>query len=283
VTVVTKADGAGDEMPERGFMSIGEVLDLLKAEYPDVTISKIRFLESQGLIDPERTPSGYRKFHQPDIDRLRWILHQQRDNFLPLKVIKEKLADAGSGDAQLPLSNVPQPSEAPAADPSPATVAPSAPAPETVDPEAPTEPAPVTPGSRGPLVEDLSSASLSRKELVDASGLSETQLDELERFGLLSGRPVSGQVYYDGECLVVARLAASFAQHGVEARHLRMYKTSAEREAGFYEQVVQPLIRQRNPRARSQARANLAELARLGESLRGALLREALRGYTSGS
>src|SRR4051812_15117530 len=78
-------------------LSIGEVLSELRGEFPDITISKIRFLESQGLIDPERTPSGYRKFYAPDVARLRWILHQQKDNFLPLKVIKGRLEDAGPG------------------------------------------------------------------------------------------------------------------------------------------------------------------------------------------
>src|SRR5947209_6301396 len=101
---------------ERAHLSIGEVLSLLQEEFPDITITKIRFLESQGLIDPERTPSGYRKFYEPDIERLRWILHQQRENFLPLKVIKDRLDESGdelpplddvatgtSGPAQLPL------------------------------------------------------------------------------------------------------------------------------------------------------------------------------------
>src|SRR6188472_4516220 len=87
-------------MAERAHLSIGEVLNLLQQEFPDVTISKIRFLESQGLLDPERTPSGYRKFYQPDVERLRWILRQQRENFLPLKVIKDRLEEAG--DAAVP-------------------------------------------------------------------------------------------------------------------------------------------------------------------------------------
>lgn len=305
---------AGDPasvVPERGFLSIGEVLDLLKGEYPDVTISKIRFLESQGLIDPERTPSGYRKFHAPDVERLRWILHQQRENFLPLKVIKEKLADAGPGPLPVGPTVVPAPPAAPepvgatAADaPGPeATPRPALePTPEPDDVEgphakagaapagdgaAPRVPAPVRrPADEvrggGPLVEDLTAASLNRDELLSASGLSNAQLDQLERYGMLAGRPMGGQVYYDGDCLVVATLAAAFARHGVEARHLRMYKTSAEREAGFYEQVVAPLVKQRNPRSRAQARETLAELAGLGESLRGALLRQALRGYTTG-
>src|SRR5438128_7274647 len=94
---------------ERPFLSIGEVLTLLKDEFPDVTISKIRFLESQGLLDPERTPSGYRKFYDDDIARLRWILTQQKENFLPLKVIKGRLGAASSPDALAPEPAAPAP------------------------------------------------------------------------------------------------------------------------------------------------------------------------------
>ena len=112
--------------------------------------------------------------------------------------------------------------------------------------------------------------------------LGQEDIQELERYGLLAGRTVAGQVYYDEEALVVARLAASFARHGVEARHLRMYKTAAEREAGFYEQVVLPLVKQRNPTARRQAVETLEHLSHLGEGLRAAFLRAALREYTEG-
>jgi len=132
----------------------------------------------------------------------------------------------------------------------------------------------------GPLRDDISSASLTREELAHASGLTDAQIEDLERFGLLAGRAVAGQLYYDGDGLVVARLAGAFARHGVEARHLRMFKTAAEREATFYEQLVLPYVKQRNPTARAHARQTLGELARLGESLRGALLRDALRPHT---
>ncbi|MDE3085715.1 MAG: MerR family transcriptional regulator, partial [Acidobacteriota bacterium] len=84
-------------MTGRPYLSIGDVLTLLRQEFPDVTISKIRFLESQGLVNPERTPSGYRKFYEPDVDRLRWVLRQQREHFLPLKVIKGRLDEGGGG------------------------------------------------------------------------------------------------------------------------------------------------------------------------------------------
>ncbi|HYF46492.1 MAG TPA: MerR family transcriptional regulator, partial [Acidimicrobiales bacterium] len=112
-------------MAERAHLSIGEVLNLLQEEFPDVTISKIRFLESQGLLDPERTPSGYRKFYEPDIERLRWILRQQRENFLPLKVIKGRLlghddsedgADRGGLEPE-PAGAVPVAAEPMAAEP----------------------------------------------------------------------------------------------------------------------------------------------------------------------
>src|SRR3982751_6897783 len=107
-------------MADRAHLSIGEVLSLLQGEFPDITISKIRFLESQGLLDPERTPSGYRKFYEPDIERLRWILRQQRENFLPLRVIKDRL----QGETSVPPD--------PVAAPDPATAAPAAPEPEPV-------------------------------------------------------------------------------------------------------------------------------------------------------
>src|SRR3954471_5611695 len=108
---LTKADSA---VAERAYLSIGEVLSLLREEFPDVTISKIRFLESQGLLDPERTPSGYRKFYEPDIERLRWILHQQKENFLPLRVIKDRLAGEESDAEAVLMAHVPpQPAPTP--------------------------------------------------------------------------------------------------------------------------------------------------------------------------
>jgi len=120
------------------------------------------------------------------------------------------------------------------------------------------------------------------EELCGASGLRPDQVKELERYGLLVGRAVGGTAYYDEEAGVVAGLAAEFLRFGVEARHLRMYKTAAEREAGFFEQVVMPLLKQRNPEARQQAAHTLSELSRLGAGLRTAMLRVALRDHTGG-
>lgn len=259
-------------MPERAYLSIGEVLALLRPEFSDLTISKIRFLESQGLLDPERTPSGYRKFYEPDVERLRWILRQQREQYLPLKVIKGRLgvdeddsADVDGGDAAV--------GEAAGAD-----AAAAAPQMMPNRPPAPV-PSPVA-DAVNPLQVVHTGVSMTLEELSTACGLSATELGELERYGLLGGRPVGGTVYFDEEALIVANLAAGFMRFGVEARHLRMYKTAAEREAGFFEQLVMPMLKQRNPRARRQAVDTLVELGKLGQGLRAAMLRQALKDHT---
>ena len=281
-------------MSTQAFLSIGEVLQLLQEEFPDVTISKIRFLESQGLIDPERTPSGYRKFYDPDIERLRFILREQKDSYLPLKVIKTRL-DAGEGTGPVvrpfppTMTAVAEDAEAPlpgGADGAPGAglVADDAPPPELVETHA-EEPEPAAePWS--PLLEvapDLAPApasSLTFDELVDVSGLTAAQLREVERYGLVISRPVGRTSYYDEEALVIARLVAGFLRFGIEPRHVRMYRTSAEREAGVFEQVILPLVKQRNPQARAQALASLSELTQLGSGMRDAMMRQALRNYT---
>jgi hypothetical protein len=126
-----------------------------------------------------------------------------------------------------------------------------------------------------------SAVSLTRAELASSTGLPDRLIIELERYGLIAGRPMGRDTVYDEDAMVVARLAAGFVRYGVEARHLRMYKVAAEREASFFEQVVLPLVKQRNPAARRQAVDALSELAELGESLRGAMLRNALRSYST--
>jgi hypothetical protein len=126
----------------------------------------------------------------------------------------------------------------------------------------------------------MPSSSLTFDELVTASGLTPAQLREVERYGLVVGRPVGRTTYYDDEGLVIARLVAGFLRYGIEPRHVRMYRTAAEREAGVFEQVILPLVKQRNPHARAQALASLSELTQLGTGLRDAMMRQALRGYT---
>jgi DNA-binding transcriptional MerR regulator len=240
--------------------TIGEVLNRLKDEFDDITISKIRFLESEGLINPDRTESGYRKFTGPDIDRLRYVLRAQRDRYLPLKVIKDELARI---DAGLP----------PAVPADPASVT------------SPDEPAGSdgTDGSWGAghvppaVAPPLFSAAatdvhLTLRELAEATGLSERQVRELRDHGLLPDRST-----YDGDDLVVGKLAAHLLEAGLEVRHLRMYRQFADREAALVEQLTAPLLRQRNPDSRRQASTQAEQLADVGGRLHKALLAAQLR------
>ncbi|HZQ56953.1 MAG TPA: MerR family transcriptional regulator [Acidimicrobiales bacterium] len=294
-------------MNARSYLSIGQVLDLLKQEFPDLTISKIRFLESQGLLDPERTPSGYRKFYDPDVERLRFILRAQQDQYLPLKVIKGRLgedeavdapeggaAEAGARDVGNGAANgagaaaAGAPAAAPAAaaaPPAPTVVRDVRERRDDVDLGASRHPSVVGGPSGTPLraVTDDDHESLTLEELATVSGLSTSDLSELERFGLLMGRRIAGTTYYDADCATIAAIAARFRAFGVEARHLRMYRTAVEREAGFFEQVVTPMLKQRNPQARRQAVDALMEMSRLGSAMREAVLRLALREHTGGA
>jgi DNA-binding transcriptional MerR regulator len=260
--------------------SIGDVLGMLREEFPDITISKIRFLESQGLIDPERTPSGYRKFYDADVARLRWILHQQKEHFLPLKVIKGRLEQLELGGGALidfsaldaePVEEVP----AVEAEPEPEK-------PKTkrrVRKKAAAAPTlPLDDGRADDLAPDPSGVSLTREELAKAAGLTDAEITELESYGLLiPATEAGGRVLFDEDGLAVARLAAGFAKHGIEARHLRMYRSFAEREAMLYQQALLSVLRQRNPEARARAQEELSELAKLGRGLRTAYLRQAAR------
>jgi DNA-binding transcriptional MerR regulator len=264
-------------MAERAHLSIGEVLNLLQEEFPDITISKIRFLESQGLLDPERTPSGYRKFYDGDIERLRWILRQQRENFLPLKVIKDRLA-AGELDGPAPgagataVAVVTATAEVDGATDGSSTAAPGARA--TAPRKARRRQSPASLLDIGET-----SVRMSVEELVNATGLNPRAIAELERYGLLASHELGNVTFYDDDALLTAKLAASFMRHGVEPRHLRMYKVSAERETGVFEQLVMPMLKQRNPATRQEALELLTELSDLGEQLRASMLRQALREY----
>jgi DNA-binding transcriptional MerR regulator len=230
-------------------MSIGEVLAALRPEFSDVTISKIRFLEAEGLVEPDRTSSGYRKFSRDDLARLRYVLSAQRDRYLPLRVIKEHLAALDRGL---------EPAEAGGPPRVPMTLVASdgLPGPEAFLPE-PTE------------------LRLSRAELLSAANLDEAQLSQLEQYGLIDPRPVSG--HYDEDALAIASAVSEMARFGIEARHLRPYKAAADREIGLVEQVITPLVRQRNPEARSRAHETASELAALSVRLHAALVKGGLR------
>ena len=372
-----------------GHLSIGEVLAMVQQDFPDVTISKIRFLESQGLIAPERTGSGYRKFYEADIERLRWILHQQRDNFLPLKVIKNMLEqgvdqydpmgdqptlwstttdldlldpstvqddeddededdtslsdEAAAGAERMSPAHPAVASATQRSEDSTSAQRSRALLPEARnaqrDADLATEPTstsgePVTESNRpahatpadvvAALQEDprikgrsrkgssasngdgsssaqsesseaarsgrgkparkkKSSASdtlLSAEELCELCSISEDLLAGLEQYGLVVPGFMGGRPTYDGEAVEVAHFAARYAELGVEPRHLRMYKVSAEREAGFVEQLVVPLMKQRNPASRQQAAERCDELLAMGAELHAALLQRQLSQIT---
>jgi len=380
----------------RTYLSIGDVLTLLREEFPDVTISKIRFLESQGLVNPERSPSGYRKFFDHDVERLRWVLRQQREHFLPLKVIRDRLADGeldegvGEGpngkpahaaraaagavpeqpqtkadeeamarilaDASRRAARMPEPAKARgglqvvgegagaepahvAAEPGRARAAaatvvergprdvPTAAVGGTTPPQGSAQRAPAggkgprngTPGARraesatagprttsstgeparksttptggaaprratapGTAAAMVTGASLTAEELCTASGLALEEVARLEGFGLIEPVLVAGIPTYYEDALTVANLAAAFGAYGIEPRHLRLFRNAVDREMGLIEQVVIPLLRQRNPESRQRALEGAEQLAALGQSMRATLLRLALRRHLGG-
>ncbi|WP_209648558.1 transcriptional regulator FtsR [Kibdelosporangium banguiense] len=219
-------------------MSIGAVLGELTAEFPDVTISKIRFLEAEGLVQPSRTPSGYRQFAPADVERLRVVLRAQRDQYLPLKVIKQQLAAADRGDAPGPRAVVPEVAEVPE----------------------------VTAGRR-----------LTREDLLEATGLEPAVLTQLEEFGLIKPGPAGFYESADAELALVVKAMARF---GIQPRHLRAFRTSADREVGLIEQIVTPMYRQQDGQARARADEAVRELASLSVALHTLLVNAGLRGVS---
>jgi len=241
--------------------SIGEVLTLLQHDFPDVSISKIRFLETRGLVEPHRAPSGYRKFASSDVDRLRWILSMQRDHFLPLRVIKERL-DLGldqSVDHETELS----------ADP------------EASAPVAVEVPRPRTSRFRDP---SLAGDELGPADLARLAGLSAQQLDQLIKFGLLDPHDEGHGPRFTRDELKVAKAAAGFLQHGIEPRHLKAWRVAAEREAGMLEQIVVPVTRKGSPESETRARQVADDLVDMGNVIRETIIVKLLRerlGYSS--
>jgi DNA-binding transcriptional MerR regulator len=266
---------------ERPYLSIGEVLGLLLEEFPEVTISKIRFLESQGLIEPERTPSGYRKFYDDDVSRLRFILREQREHYLPLKVIKGRLVD---GDTEAAPSQAPRgvrhmtsTNDGPDPESHPSAAGMS---------KRETVPAPVA-ATQGALARDVTDALdrpqlLSREELVALTGVDPETLEQLEQYGLITVRRIAQQPRYDSAACDIAELATRFARLGIEVRHLRVWRVGADREVGLFEQRVSPLLRQRNPQAKVEVAALLDELVALSGRLHTALVADAVRGMVEG-
>jgi len=395
-------------MKYRAYLSIGEVLGLLVDEFPDVTISKIRFLETQGLVEPERTASGYRKFSDEHVERLRYVMREQKENYLPLKVIKDRLdgedgtpaatprplptgaswatidtthaagtspdavnllevliggqrASGGHGipttngigplaptvtigddqtipnvgidgvlapipgevlvpiDAALGQTDASAGSQPVVAAASVAAAEPTAAyqpevAPEGDDsrqPDAPTDsgaspvgetaieaPVAATPIDEAPLVATPERAapvraplrtvvasattnddSWTAEEIAAETGATVKLLDELTSFGLIRPQTVAGTTTYDSIARQIATLAVEFATHGLEVRHMKTWRTNAEKETALFEQIIIPLVRQRNPQARQQTVSTLTSLCDLGADLRAALVRSELKQY----
>lgn len=242
---------AANRSPLPSGQSIGSVLSQLRAEFPDVTISKIRFLESEGLVRPERTSAGYRQFAPADVERLRYVLAAQRDHYLPLKVIKEQLDALDRGDG------------APAGD----------------RPRAPRALVGVDqPGTEedGVPREQLR---LTREDVLAQAGIASSVLSELEAHGLVR---TGAAGFYDPDAVQLARTAAALTGFGLEPRHLRAFRAAADREVGLLAQIVTPLSRQRDPDARARADEAVRELSVLSVQLHSLLVRTGLRGTLGG-
>jgi len=200
-------------------LTIGTVCGMLKDEFPDISISKIRYLEDQGLLAPRRTQGGYRLFSEDDVERLETILRLQRDEFLPLRVIRQELASSGARDRKKRRS--------------------------------------------GLTTEELE---LDLDGLCERAGIDARLAGELEEFGLLAPRTESGQKRYSELDADIALACGRLAQFGIAPRHLKGFRTAADREAGLIDQVVGPALRARNPERR---RAGMEDLESLGEVVQG--------------
>ncbi|HVV10609.1 MerR family transcriptional regulator [Amycolatopsis sp.] len=236
--------------PQRDGLSIGAVLAQLRADFPDVTISKIRFLESEGLVQPGRTPSGYRQFAPADVERLRFVLAAQRDHYLPLKVIKEQL-DAADGQ-EAPAARLPR---------------------KLVSLSSPD-------GDGLPAARDFVSGReirLTQEELLEQAGIDVRTLGELEQYGLVRPGPAG---FYDPDAVLVARTVRAMTEFGIEPRHLRAFRASADREVGLLEQIVTPVYRQRDADAKGRGDEMVRELAALSVTLHTLLVKAGIRGVT---
>jgi DNA-binding transcriptional MerR regulator len=227
------------------------VLAQLRPDFPDITISKIRFLESEGLVQPERTAAGYRQFSSRDVERLRAVLAAQRDHYLPLRVIKEQLDALDRGELE-----------------------------QSPDLRWPRVPRPLVSALCGAAaeLEELDAPGtvrMTQEELLAAAGLGAAALIELEQFGLVRPGPAG---FYDTDALSVARTAQAMTGYGLEPRHLRAFRASADREVGLLAQIVTPMSRQRDPDARARAEEVVRELAVLSLRLHALLVRIGLRG-----
>ena len=225
----------------RKALTIGAVCKILQGEFDDVSISKIRYLEDQKLLNPRRTSGGYRLYSQSDVERLRTILRLQRDEFLPLRVIRQELA--GGGDLVLGDS----------------------------------ERKPTNGAARRAILVDTSRAYLTLEEVVEETGAREELIAELENFGIVQPEKREGKVVYDETDREIVRAANELSRVGVGARNLRVFRSSADREAQLLEALLGPSLRSRNPERRKEALQSLESLAATVSHLKHLLLVRDLR------
>ena len=230
------------ELSETKLFNIGQVCENLIEEFPQITVSKIRYLESQGLLTPTRTESGYRKFSTSDLDKLVWILRQQRDYFVPLKTIKERLDKKGF---DFETDEMPEKSD-----------------------------------SDRKFVEDpiTTGISLDIKGLAKASGVPLEKIEELNELGVIKGRKVGNKQIFEGEALITVRSAKRLFELGMEVRHLRMYLVAAQREAGVIEQLLSAKSKSEDLKSRVEAKRELNEVVALGREIHKCLLKLSLDG-----
>ena len=226
-------------------ISIGAVLDLLRPEFPDVTISKIRFLEAEGLVTPQRSPSGYRRFTAYDCARLRFILTAQRDQYLPLKVIKTQLDAQPDGELPQRVSGYPAPRLVPVAGP--------------VTPDAPAASAPVR---------------LTREDLLERSGVTPELLAALRKEGIITSGPGG---LFDEHSVVIAQCAGALGDYGIEPRHLRAFRSAADRQSDLIAQIAGPVGKAGGTGARDRADDLAREVAALAITLHTSLIKSAVR------
>ena len=217
---------------QRQLLTIGTVCRRLQPEFPDISISKIRYLEDQGLLTPRRTQGGYRLFSEEDVERLETILRLQRDEFLPLRVIRQELASPSANSADRRRR-------------------------------------------RGGLAD--AERELDLGALCEQAGVAPELARELEEYGLLAGRNDGGEKRYAEADVDVAAVCAKLARYGIAARHLRAFRTAADREAALLEQLVAPALRSRNPERRQGGVEDLQTLGELANELAQLLFWRALK------
>jgi DNA-binding transcriptional MerR regulator len=240
------------EAPRKS-LTIGAVCKQLSQEFPDISISKIRYLEDQKLLAPRRTPGGYRLYAQSDVSRLRTILRLQRDEFLPLRVIRQELA-AGRAESDSGAQ------AAPAVQPA---------APDTARPGAALRRITFSLRDRGALY--------SLEDVVEETGAEPRLVSEMEDYGIVQGELRGGTRYYDETEREIVRAVTELARYGVGSRNLRVFKTSADRESALLQQILAPSLRSRNPERRKEAIEALENLAAVASHLKHLLLVRDLR------